>query len=440
MIRKLKKEFEVKIAGLVLLIGLLGSNSGLFANGDDSDDHMYGLMVTRHFTGAWDQPDQEAQGLTLEVIEQADDSRKAVAYWYTYGSDRKTAWYLGIGNLIEDRIEFTLHDSTNVGFMQDNLPGNDSVQAIGSMTIVFDDCDSGIVTFDTDHEEVGSGSFRIQRVSSIMNTHCSGGISDDMHADGGFGEEYLALLPAREGINGEGQAKFERSPGHMQFEVEVKDLPDGEHRFYVGLTERGTFDVDDGRGKIEFASPHETGKHMMNFDPRGEVIEVHDQHGAVLSSFEGSFDETDHGHHGNGDGERDYDCDRGMNGGGGHMGGGMDDCVDDGDYIEIEADLNNTGVLADAEGEAEWEMNSSRVEFSVEIEDVPPGSYTLKVGGEEVGIIRAYERHNGGVFGLIRFRDPERYGMEPLDFDPRGQKVEVLQGENVILEVEFPTE
>lgn len=429
---------------LALLTGMLGPNSGLFANGHDSDDHRYGLMVTRHFTGAWDQPDQESQGLTLEVIEQADDSRKAVAYWYTYGSDRKTAWYLGIGDLIEDRIEFVLHDSINVGFMQDNVSGNDSVQPIGAMTIVFEDCNSGLVTFDTDHQEVGSGSFRIERVSSVINTHCSGGISDDMHADGGFGEEYLALLPARNGIDGEGEAKFERSPGHMEFEVRVKDLPNGEHHLYVGPIERGIFDVEDGRGKIEFASPYETGKHMMNFDPRGESIEVHDQQGAVLSSFEGSFEEDDH--HGKGGGEHDYDCDRGMHGGGGqmggggHMGGGMDNCVEDGDYIEIEVELNNTGVLADAEGDAEWEMNSSRVEFSVDIEDVPTGSYALKVGGEEVGIISAYERRNGEVFGRIRFRDPERYGMKALDFDPRGQKVEVLQGENVILEVEFPTE
>jgi hypothetical protein len=30
--------------------------------------------------------------------------------------------------------------------------------------------------------------------------------------------------------------------------------------------------------------------------------------------------------------------------------------------------------------------------------------------------------------------------MAHLDFDPRGQKVEVLQGEGVILEIEFPVE
>jgi hypothetical protein len=38
------------------------------------------------------------------------------------------------------------------------------------------------------------------------------------------------------------------------------------------------------------------------------------------------------------------------------------------------------------------------------------------------------------------FRDPESYGREHLDFEPRGQKIEVLQQNNTILEVNFPAE
>ena len=85
-------------------------------------------------------------------------------------------------------------------------------------------------------------------------------------------------------------------------------------------------------------------------------------------------------------------------------------------------------------------MNTDRVEFSVEIEDIPVGSYTLKVGGIEEGIIEAFEMHDGGVYGHIKFRDPETNGRNHLDFEPRGQKIEVFQGDSVILEVNFPTE
>ena len=191
---------------------------------------------------------------------------------------------------------------------------------------------------------------------------------------------------------------------------------------------------------------------MLTFDPRGKQIDVQDGAGVVLSSFENMFEEDDHGHHGDGeghhgDGDHNYDCEFGSGSGhgsgsgmGGGMGSGMDDCVDVGELIEIEIDLENTGALTEARGEAEWEMNTHRIEFSVEIEDVPVGSYPLHVGGNEVGVIDAFEMHDGDVYGHIKFRDPEVSGREHLDFEPRGQKIEVYQGDSIILEVEFPTE
>jgi hypothetical protein len=71
---------------------------------------------------------------------------------------------------------------------------------------------------------------------------------------------------------------------------------------------------------------------------------------------------------------------------------------------------------------------------------VPVGSYSLVVGGNEEGIIEALEMHNGEVYGRITFRDPVTHEREHLDFEPRGQKIEVFQGEISVLEVEFPSE
>jgi hypothetical protein len=234
----------------------------------------------------------------------------------------------------------------------------------------------------------------------------------------------------------------------MEFEVGVDGLQDGEYHLYIGMRDQGAFIVHEGHGDMKFSSPAEDGHQLMNFDPRGEQLEIRDGMGAVLSSFDEMLDEDDHGHHGDDDGNHDdddhnYDCEFGPGSGHGMghgMGGGMDDCVEDGDFVEIEVDLLNAGVLSEAEGEAEWEMNSDRVEFSVEIEDVPVGSYPLLVGGTEVGIIEAFEMHDGDVYGHLKFRDPETHGREHLDFEPRGQKIEVLQGGTTILEIEFPTE
>lgn len=438
----------MKIFKLVLTFtlatGLFSTSVNLFAHGVGVGDSMDEFMVTRHFTGAWDQFEQESQGLSIEVIERTDDSRKAVVYWYTYGNDGKTAWYVGTGNLVDNRIELNLKDSVGVEFMETNKPGNESVHKIGTMTIVFDSCNSGVVSFETDHEEVGSGSFNIRRLTEIMNTHCSGGISDDMHADAMYGEQRIGLLPAREGITGSGHARYEDYPGHMEFEVDVEGLPDGDYRLYVGMQDRGGLNVHEGHGNLEFRSPGETGSRMMTFDPRGMQIEIHDAQGVALSSLDNRFEQDTHSHHGEGDGhggdnDHNYDCEFGMGTGHG-MGHGMTDCVDQGEFIEIEIGLENTGIVFDAKGEAGWQMNSDRVEFSVEIESVSVGSYVLKVGGIEVGIIEAFEMHDGEVYGHIKFRDPETHGREHLDFEPRGEKVEVLQGDRVILEAQFPLE
>ena len=135
------------ITSSTLAIGLLITGMNLHAHGTGSGDSTDGFMVTRHFTGSWDQVDQESQGLSLDVVEQQDGSRRSVVYWFTYGTDRKATWYLGIGDLVDDRIEFVLYESTDVGFMQDAVPGDDSVHSIGTMTNEGDDliCAAGEV-------------------------------------------------------------------------------------------------------------------------------------------------------------------------------------------------------------------------------------------------------------------------------------------------------
>ena len=181
------------------------------------------------------------------------------------------------------------------------------------MTIEFDSCESGIVTYATNHDDVGSGSFGIERLLAVMNTHCTGGMSDDMHADAMFGEQRLVLESAREGVNGSGHTRYEDYPGHMEFEVEVEGLPDGSYHLYAGMQDRGDFEVMNGHGEMNFASPGEDGHMLLNFDPHGMQVEIHDGQGVVLSTFDNMFEEDDHGHNGSGGGghggDHDYNCD-----------------------------------------------------------------------------------------------------------------------------------
>ena len=70
---------------------------------------------------------------------------------------------------------------------------------------------------------------------------------------------------------------------------------------------------------------------------------------------------------------------------------------------------------------------------------MPLGAYTLRVGGIARGTIQVSDTVDG-IQGEIDFTtgspDPDEL---PLDFDPRGQLIEVLEGTTVIFNLDFPT-
>jgi len=369
------------------------------------------VVVTRNFTGGWDQTNHESQGISLQIIDQVSGDKVAVAYWFTYGDDNRSAWFLGIGPVVGNRIEMNLYEASDVGFLEDDKPGDDKIVAVGTMEIEFSGCDDGVVTFTTDIVGVGSGNFPISRLTDLFNTDCSGGVSDDTPSDVLASEQRISLVAAREGSLASGHADFEERADRTSFSVEVEDMVDGSYRIIVGGADRGELIVALGIGETEYRSPVETGKVLLTFDPRGQLVEVHDGEGVVLTSGDVVFDPID-------DGDDGEPIDFGM--------------------TEIEVDLTNTGVYPLASGDARLRPEVDRTDFSVEIEDVPVGDYDLRVGGEVVGIITVITQQDGTIQGELEFRNPVEPGKTLLDFDPRGQKIEVLEGSTVILETTFP--
>ncbi len=367
------------------------------------------VVVTRAFTGAWLQPEHESQGINLTIVE-SNGVATATVYWYTYGADRRSAWFLGVGPVVGDRVEVLLFEGSDIGFLEDDSPGDDRVTEVGSMEIEFSSCNAGVASFETDLVEIGSGSFPIERATTLLNTECSGGISDDTPADIVPIEQRIALVAARTGITGSGHADFEQRADRTEFSVEAEDIADGNYRILVGGVDRGELVVALGVGETEFRSPTEAGKILLTFDPRGQLIEVHDSQGAVLTSGDGVIDD--------GDGDS-VDLDFGT--------------------VELELELTNSGVYAAGSGSARLEPREDRTDFRVEIEDVPVGSYALLVGGEAVGTIEVRELMDGSVEGELEFRNPVEPGKLLLDFDPRGKTIEVLEGTTTLFTGAFPS-
>ena len=103
---------------------------------------------------------------------------------------------------------------------------------------------------------------------------------------------------------------------------------------------------------------------------------------------------------------------------------------------EIEKQMINTGVDADASGEVEYKERDDRAEFKVEVEDLDIGNYDLFVGGEYVTSFEVVDTGDG-IEGEVEFRNPAEEGKLELTFDPRGKTIDVAQDSTVYLTVEF---
>lgn len=114
-------------------------------------------------------------------------------------------------------------------------------------------------------------------------------------------------------------------------------------------------------------------------------------------------------------------------------GGLYDELGDTLTEFELITPLITTGVDADANGKTKYEQRTDRIEYSVEIEDLPVGTYQLFVGNILKGDIPVISLNDGSTEGEIEFRDPVEPGKFLLDFNPQGEIIDIVQNDIVFL-------
>ena len=208
-----------------------------------------------------------------------------------------------------------------------------------------------------------------------------------------------ATIPST-GFDADGVANVDLrvdSNARRKFSVELEDVPDGIYQFLANSITQGNITVSSAsgqsRGEIEFTSSQDDGSELpLTFEPTNSIFTV--QNGAGVY-FQGALVFTSGG-------------------------GGSNEPP-----VTIDESLASTGLDADASGDAKYEIdNQGRRKFSVEVEDVPPGSYNLLIAGIKRGAI-SVQLNNGKVQGEIQFATAPDPGELPLNFDPRGQLLEV---------------
>lgn len=358
----------------------------------------HALTITRGFSGLWLDAATSARAFSAEVV-QTPAGKQLHAFWFTKDAAGRPLWVRAKGAVRGDRAVL---DATAAG----------SSAPWGKLTIAFSDCSTGTVAFAPVDARLSSGLATIVRAAPEGAGACTGGISDDRTVSSD--DRIVEFLENTGAVQvASGKARFEERSDRTDFKVEAEDLPLGDYVLRVGGVERATLEVRTAatgtEGEVEFRSPVEPGKILLDFDPRGALVEIA-QGGTVFlrTKFGSGADAGDDA--------------------GGVPGGSIG-------FYEMRVETSNDGP----ELHARLEDRPNRADFSVELEDVAEGSYALDVGGVERGTIEVVAVARG-TEGEIEFRDPPEPGHFPLDFDPRGEVVQVRRGGAVVLSGLFPTE
>ena len=193
---------KIRLLFSLLFLIAAATASGPVVADDDEDYGNENLVVTRYFSGLWEQTRHESQGIVLQIIDQEDDDGdpRAVAYWFTYGDDMQTAWYMAIGEVEGDQVVMDLYAANGVGFLEPESDLN-PVEIEGTLTLTFKNCNKGMAAYTMSEDE---GEFEINRLAGLYNGRCSGGISDNTPGDAKPLMLEVALLPPGEDGEGKG--------------------------------------------------------------------------------------------------------------------------------------------------------------------------------------------------------------------------------------------
>jgi hypothetical protein len=373
------------------------------------------ITVTREFTGSWYDPAHSGHGFNFEVVG-SGANKIMLGYWYTYDAAGNPSWVIGTGPVSGDSAHLNAWTNSGGAFGNSFNPNNVATIPWGTLDVHFSSCNQGTLQFSPSNPVLPSGSMPISRLTILYNSNCSGGISGDTNVASNSGEIVQFMTNTGVVPTAQGKLKFEESTSRVEFSAEAEDLPAGAYSLKVDNVQRGTINVvavaGGTNGELEFRSPVEPGKILLDFDPRGKLVQIAQGNTVFLSATLGTTGTAPPPPPGGGSGSPPFG---------------------NAEYrMSVEPSGNDGPEL-----KARLRQRSDRVDFNVELEDVPAGNYGLAIGGVDHGNI-AVRVVPGGTEGEVEFRNPPESGHQLLDFDPRGLIIDISSAGGIVLSGLFP--
>lgn len=132
---------------------------------DTGDADVSGNSVV---SGAWFNPARSGEGFIVETVEEA----QILTYWFTYDSEGRQMWLLGVGDL-DGGLQATIPmQSTSGGRFGDAFdPESVVVEDWGSVTFEFGGCDDAFYGWDAPAPWY-EGGFELIRLTALKNISC----------------------------------------------------------------------------------------------------------------------------------------------------------------------------------------------------------------------------------------------------------------------------
>lgn len=373
------------------------------------------LIITKSFTGGWYDPEKNGQGFLLEIIK-SNDQKKALTTWFTFDTVGNQYWLIGVGEIEDQSINFQMLLPEGGRFGDSHNPDNITNTVWGQIKFTFDDCNNGTVSWNPVISGFSAGSMPITRNTLINNLNCTGGLFDELGDTLSESEVITALQPTGFDADASGKTKYEQRADRVEFSVKIEDLDTGIYQLLVGGENKGSIEVvvtgtGSTEGEIEFRDPIEPGKLLLDFSPQDQVIDII-QNGVIYLSSAGSSD-------------------------GGNNGGNTSQEAPPFGDSETDVYMVNTGIYPLGQAEAKLKQRPERVDFKLEIEDIPLGFYDFNIDGEVQGILEVIQTAVG-LAGELEFSNPVEAGKELLDFNPFGAMLSVTQGPDTLFTLNFP--
>ena len=127
------------------------------------------FVMESGISGAWYDPARNGEGFMLEIL----SGGAALVYWFTYDDAGEQDWYIAVGQVIGNRIEFDELLRVSGGVFGPTFdPDLVTTETVGSAEFIWDGCDTGVMNW-----RIGPrfGRMDLQRIIQAAGTSCAYG-------------------------------------------------------------------------------------------------------------------------------------------------------------------------------------------------------------------------------------------------------------------------